>query len=403
VTRFRFRFASAYRIAGAPFGVTSSTTMVEVAHDRFRVRFGPWLLDTALDNVTGCSVTGPYGFAKTAGPAHLSLADHGLTCATNGERGLCVHFAEPVAGIDPFGRLRHPAVTVTVERIDDLERLLTGEADQDERERIEAAAPGVAGQSPWEILRRWARWPGAIGLGTLRYFRMLPDVRRTHREEPSPAPLLDDPDDVEELQPIHTGVGPTFERRYRARIRDAATTPEELMERIVEDFNRSANDPITEFVDQRVTEPRGDVGSEYRIQMPGPWDGPVRVVDRTPTSIRLATLGGHMEAGQIEMRVDEVSFAARGGRHDLVFEIHSIARSGDSAFHVLYEGLGIAREMQLYVWVDLCRNVCALSGGTLDGKIEVDTTKYRAKVERDATGRPPSPQQATSRPHTPAR
>jgi hypothetical protein len=83
--------------------------------------------------------------------------------------------------------------------------------------------------------------------------------------------------------------------------------------------------------------------------------------------------------------------------------------------------LGIAREMQLYVWVDLCRNVCALAGGTLDGKIEVDTTKYRASrspagrssagrssagragVERAAIGRPPSQQQATSRPHTPAR
>jgi hypothetical protein len=65
-------------------------------------------------------VTGPYGFVKTAGPAHLSFADRGLTLATNGDRGLCIRFVEPVAGIDPWGRIRHPGVTVTVEHPDDL-------------------------------------------------------------------------------------------------------------------------------------------------------------------------------------------------------------------------------------------------------------------------------------------
>ncbi len=62
----------------------------------------------------GAETTGPYSFIKTAGPAHLSLADRGITCATNPERGLCIHFAEPVAGIDPWKRIRPPAVTVTV-------------------------------------------------------------------------------------------------------------------------------------------------------------------------------------------------------------------------------------------------------------------------------------------------
>ena len=41
------------------------------------------------------------------------------------------------------------------------------------------------------------------------------------------------------------------------------------------------------------------VGDEYVVRMPGPWDGPVRVVERTPTAFRFATLEGHLEAGQI--------------------------------------------------------------------------------------------------------
>ena len=43
-----------------------------------------------------------------------SLADRGVTFATNSRRGLCVSFVEPVHGIEPTGVLRHPAATVTV-------------------------------------------------------------------------------------------------------------------------------------------------------------------------------------------------------------------------------------------------------------------------------------------------
>lgn len=67
-----------------------------------------------MGNVVGGVVTGPYRFIKTAGPPHLSLADRGLTFATNGQRGACVHFGVPVRGIEPTGSIRHPSLTVTV-------------------------------------------------------------------------------------------------------------------------------------------------------------------------------------------------------------------------------------------------------------------------------------------------
>ena len=124
MTHFAFRFDPRYRAAALPFGITPRTASVEVTEDQFRVRFGLWHLTTGLDNVAGSEVTGPYSFLKTAGPAHLSFADRGLTCATNGDRGLCVRFREPVGGIDPWGRIRHPGVTLTVERIDELRQLL---------------------------------------------------------------------------------------------------------------------------------------------------------------------------------------------------------------------------------------------------------------------------------------
>jgi hypothetical protein len=118
--RFDFVFADAYRAPALLFGVTRSTSGVVLDDGELRIRFGPWFVHTTLGNVTGSQITGPYGFVKTVGPAHLSLADRGLTLATNGERGLCIRFDRPVAGIDPLGVIRHPAVTVTVEEPEEL-------------------------------------------------------------------------------------------------------------------------------------------------------------------------------------------------------------------------------------------------------------------------------------------
>jgi hypothetical protein len=117
---FDFRFSAPYRLAALPFGVTPSTCEIRVGAGRLFVRFGPWRVETALDNVVDVSVTGPYRFVKTAGPAHLSLADRGLTFATNGDRGVCLTMREPIRGIDPFGLLRHPNLTVTVADCDGL-------------------------------------------------------------------------------------------------------------------------------------------------------------------------------------------------------------------------------------------------------------------------------------------
>jgi len=119
-TTFRFRFDPAYRAVGLPFGVMPATTSLTVGGGELRARFGPWRVRTPLSNVAGTEVSGPYSFAKTAGPAHLSFSDRGVTFATNGQRGLCIRFREPVRVLDPTGRLRHPGLTVTVDDVDGL-------------------------------------------------------------------------------------------------------------------------------------------------------------------------------------------------------------------------------------------------------------------------------------------
>jgi hypothetical protein len=124
--RFPFAFITPYRIAAAPFGVRPSRAEVVVDEQRGRLvaRYGPWSVDTALANVASVEITGPYGIAKTIGPAHLSFADRGLTFASNPRQGVCISFREPVQGMEPTGRMRHPGLTVTVADCDGLAEVL---------------------------------------------------------------------------------------------------------------------------------------------------------------------------------------------------------------------------------------------------------------------------------------
>lgn len=111
---YPFRFAESYRLAAIPFGVTPTTAEVILTEEQLEVRFGPWQLRTPRANVASVQPVSGFSWPKTAGPAHLSLADRGITFATNGDQGVCVTFHEPVPAIEPTGWVRHPGMTVTV-------------------------------------------------------------------------------------------------------------------------------------------------------------------------------------------------------------------------------------------------------------------------------------------------
>jgi hypothetical protein len=126
VDQFAFRWTTTYKVLAAPFAITPKRAWVQVGADGLVIRFGPWSLQTPISNVVSTEITSDYGLLKTAGPPHLSLADRGVTFATNPDRGLCVKFDAPVPAIEPLGRLRHPAATVTVDDIPGLRRALGG-------------------------------------------------------------------------------------------------------------------------------------------------------------------------------------------------------------------------------------------------------------------------------------
>ncbi len=173
--------------------------------------------------------------------------------------------------------------------------------------------------------------------------------------------------DLTDVQPPEDGVGPLFRRRYRAVIRDAEVTPEELHDLVTAKLDRVAPTELATFRKVEGEDGVMRVGDEYVVRMPGPWDGPVRVAEVTPTTFRLVTLEDHLEAGQIEFRFS--------GKDHLVFEIESWARSGDRLSDLLYQHLRMAKEVQLHLWTSMLEQVAELSGGRLTGGVDIDTRR----------------------------
>jgi uncharacterized protein (UPF0548 family) len=241
----------------------------------------------------------------------------------------------------------------------------------------------MGGKLPFRrVVATAARWPLGVGLTSWRYLWRTTPMRRRELEgdpgEDCPPPL---PAGVEtrELQGAAEGVGALFHRRYRARIRAATLSPGDLMGRMQRDLDQVAPSEFASFQKVEGAADRMQVGDEYVVRMPGPWDGPVRVVEVTPTSFRLATLEGHLEAGQIEFRV------ADDGR--IVFEIESWARSGDRISDLLFDRVRISKEVQLHMWTSVLERVIERSGGRRDGCLEVETRRLEPKwpAERLAT------------------
>jgi hypothetical protein len=227
-----------------------------------------------------------------------------------------------------------------------------------------------------------ATWPVGIVLTSWDYMWRTTVLHRSEKQMPAPAVLpilLTYPADLspEELQTERDGHGPLFLRRYQTSIRDSRSSATEVMAAVTRNLNRPAPTSFARF--EKVKGEAGQLvrGDEFVIRMPGPWDGPVRVIDVTPCSFRLATLRGHLEAGQIEFRIRVAD------HHKLRFEIESLTRSGAPVVDLLYRHLRIAKEVQAHMWISFLEGVVKASGGRMCGGVTIVTDR----IEDAASGR----------------
>ena len=217
-------------------------------------------------------------------------------------------------------------------------------------------------------------WPFGVGLTSWSYlWRTTPIHRRNFDGTADDLPPAEPSVAPEGVQRVEDGSGPLFRRIYTGRVRDAHWGAPELMERVKANPNFVSPLALARFRKTGGSPSWMEVGDEFVVRMPGPWDGPVRAIEVTDTSFRFVTLDGHLEAGQIEWR-------ARDEGDLLVFQIESWARAGDRLSAVLHDRLRMAKEVQLHMWTSVVERVSRRAGGKLVRGIEMETRRVAPEV-----------------------
>ncbi|MGD9988991.1 DUF1990 family protein [Pseudonocardia sp.] len=217
------------------------------------------------------------------------------------------------------------------------------------------------------------RWPVGLAAVSWRYmWRTVP----LHRSEvdgdaSDEAPALPRRHRDDRVQEAADGHGDLLHRRYTVRIAGSDLDARGLMADLVRDINEWFPTGVAVFRRTRGEAGTMRDGDEFLIRLPGPWDGPVRVVDVDDTGFRFATLRGHLEAGQIEFR-------ARDDDDGLVMGIESWARPGDVVSRVLYDKLLAAKEIQLNLWTEVLLRITSHAGGRPVGGVTVRTRRVAA-------------------------
>lgn len=196
-------------------------------------------------------------------------------------------------------------------------------------------------------------------------------VTPLHRGEEDGDPARDGPPPLppgirlEQVQLPESGHGPLLRRRYRVDVLDGELDARALIALVREDPNRVVPWGLARFHKENGDGPL-EAGDDYTVRMPGPWDGPVRVLEATPCSFRLATLEGHLEAGQIEWRAEDLGDGVR-------FEVESWSRPGDRWSHLAHHRLRAAKEVQFYMWTGVLERVARLARGRMRAGIDART------------------------------
>jgi uncharacterized protein (UPF0548 family) len=217
-------------------------------------------------------------------------------------------------------------------------------------------------------LRTLLGWPIGIAAVSWRYMWRTTPLHRS--EEPGTQADLPDPvygpgGQATGQQTLEMGAGPMLHRSYAVRITGSSMTPAALVDLVAARLNQLSPE-MAVFRKIRGSASALRLGDEFLVRMPGPWDGPVRVVRRDPAAFRLATLDGHLEAGEIEFRAEPDGDTLR-------FEIESWARAGDRLAALLYNRLRLAKEIQLNMWSHFCVRTAALAGGRPQRGITIRT------------------------------
>lgn len=160
------------------------------------------------------------------------------------------------------------------------------------------------------------------------------------------------------------GFGKLLGRQYAVRLR-AALEPSALMNRIKQNLSALSPDELAAFEKTNGSAWGLNLGDEFGIQILGPWNGSVRVIEVAPDAFSFVTLRGHPEAGRIRFAVTKRTAG------ELLITITSWARSRDAVVDLGYDKLGLGKGLQTTTWRTFLERIASLSESEMIGEVTV--------------------------------
>ena len=210
--------------------------------------------------------------------------------------------------------------------------------------------------------------PQTARIGLLsRVLGFFKQMRTPVRQRTAPLP---DPPAVpahlmtENVQLEGEGFGQLLGRRYALRLR-SALEPSALMDRVKQNLSLLSPDELAAFEKTNGSAWALKLGDEFDIQILGPWNGSVRVIEVAPDAFSFVTLRGHPEAGKIRFAV------VRAAAGELSATITSWARSRDAVVDLGYDKLGLGKGLQTTTWRTFLERVASLGNAEMIGEVAV--------------------------------
>ena len=152
------------------------------------------------------------------------------------------------------------------------------------------------------------------------------------------------------LQLPSKGYGRLIHRRYSIEF-ECNQPHHDVLAEISHDLNLFCNEAMASFEKLTGASDCMAVGDEYVIRISGPWNGPVRVIDKDETSFSLATRDDHLEAGFIEFKL--TGQPEKGCR----LTIQSWATAGGPLVWLTYSAFRVTKLAQTAMWTEFCTKV----------------------------------------------
>lgn len=169
---------------------------------------------------------------------------------------------------------------------------------------------------------------------------------------------------TENVQLEGEGFGKLLGRHYAVRLK-STLEPSALMDQIKQNLSALSPDELAAFEKTNGSAWGLKLGDEFDIQILGPWNGAVRVIEVTSDAFSFVTLRGHPEAGKIRFAV------TRGAVGELNATITSWARSRDAVVDLGYDKLGLGKGLQTTTWRTFLERIATFSQVEMIGEVVV--------------------------------